>query len=359
MINKLQHGYCFDDILLIPEKSVLNHRSEANLGTTIAGLYLDMPIIAANMSTICETKMAKAMYNLGGLGIIHRMCSIEEQYKMLCDVYNGKRVVWPLPDNQPLVGFSIGIGNDWRERIVACKDWANVVCLDVAHAHSKRVLKVLADYFKEFKDYPIIIGQVSTVDSVRDILNVIPEQYHNTIAFKTSIGGGSLCTTRLKTGFGVPTFQSVLDIRQYLKSINKDYISVIADGGIKNSGDIVKSFVAGANAVMLGSLLSGTDETPGDVIYEWEQYQLKSFKHYRGSASFNDKVKRNESPSNIEGESTLVPCKGPVKDVVNALLDGVRSGMSYGGAKFIKDLQEVKFNVVTQSGYKEGTPHLI
>ena len=344
---RLKKSYSFDDVMLVPRLSHLNTRAEADLSTTVAGVPLKIPIIAANMSSVCEDDMAIAIGRLGGLGIVHRMCSIDAQTEMIRTVINTQ----PERDMVPLlVGFSIGIGDDWRDRMDACRNYADIACLDIAHAHHTRVLDLLHKYFGIYKDYPLIIGQVSTPSAVRDLLHVVPEKYHGTIAFKTSIGGGSLCTTRIKTGFGIPTLQSIMDIHTEFPNI-----CIIGDGGIKESGDIVKSLAAGASAVMLGNLLAGTDEAPGKIIKAGDG-QL--YKCYRGSASFGDKALRNEETRNIEGEETLVPYKGSVTRVVNGLLDGVRSGFSYGGAANITELQDgIEFQEISIHGYQESLPH--
>ena len=343
---RLKKAYTFDDVMLVPRLSHLKTRADADLSTTVAGVNLQIPIIAANMSSVCEMEMAVAVGKLGGLGIIHRMCSVLEQSTM---VQNTKLVANATDSSCP-VGFSIGVGSDWRERMDACKEYGDIVCLDIAHAHHERVLELLHKYFGIYKGFPLIIGQVSTASAVHDLLQAVPEEYHSTIAFKTSIGGGSLCTTRIKTGFGVPTLQSIMDIHAVHPNV-----CIIGDGGIKESGDIVKSLAAGASAVMLGNLLSGTDEAPGKII-KGRDDQL--YKIYRGSASFGDKSLRGEDTRNIEGEETLVPYKGSVVRVVRNLLDGIRSGFSYGGAQNISELQdEIEFLEITTHGFKESLPH--
>ena len=343
---RLRKSYSFDDVMLVPRLSSLNTRAEADLSTSVAGVELKIPIIAANMSSVCEDKMALALFRLGGLGIIHRMCSVDEQAKMVFAAAMPPQSKGPAQ----LVGFSIGIGPDWRDRMDACRPAAQIACLDVAHGHHKRVMDLLEKYFGIYKNFPIIIGQVSTPSAVRDILRVVPEKYHDSIAFKTSIGGGSLCTTRIKTGFGVPTLQAIMDIQAEFPNV-----SLIADGGIKESGDIVKSLAAGANAVMLGNLLAGTDESPGVIIKGGDNVL---YKVYRGSASFGDKALRGEDTRNIEGEETLVTYKGSVVRVVDGLLDGIRSGFSYGGAANIAELQDgIEFQEITIHGYKESLPH--
>lgn len=341
---RLKKSYSFNDVMLIPRLSHLSTRSDVDISTFVAGVPLDIPIIASNMSSVCETEMAIALGEIGGLGIIHRMCSVYDQSRMVSNVNmhpeaNGPRLK---------VGFSIGVGDDWRERMDSCRHNADLVCLDVAHAHHDRVIQLLEKYFGIYKDYPIIIGQVSTSSSVRDLLKHV----HNlsTVAFKCSIGGGSLCTTRIKTGFGVPTLQAIMDI-----SAEFPDVCIIGDGGIKESGDIVKSLAAGASAVMLGNLLAGTDEAPGTIIKGRDD---KLYKVYRGSASFSDKAIRNEETRNIEGEETLVTYKGSVKRVVKNLLDGIRSGFSYGGAATLEELQDgIEFQEISIHGYHEGLPH--
>ena len=337
---KTRKAYSFDDVMLVPRYSQMNSRSNADLSTSVAGVPLGIPIIAANMSSVCEDTMSIAMGEMGGLGIIHRMCPVERQLKMVQAVHDAGRQV----------GFSIGVGPHWRERMEACRRFASIVCLDVAHGHHRRVVELLADYFRTYQDYPIIVGQIATAKAAGMFIEGIPEKYHRTVAFKTSIGGGSLCTTRIMTGYGVPTLQAISDINEAYGHT----ISIIGDGGIKNSGDIVKSLAAGADAVMLGNLLAGTDEAPGNIIKSGGLL----YKVYRGSASFGEKALRGEETRNVEGEETLVAYKGSVKRVVSGLLDGVRSGFSYGGASSIQELQaDAEFVEITAHGLAESLPH--
>ena len=337
---KPRKAYSFDDVMLVPRYSEMNSRADADLSTTVAGVHLRVPVIAANMSSVCEDSMAIAMGELGGLGIIHRMCPVQGQQRMVRAVHEAGQQV----------GFSIGVGPDWRDRMEACGKFANIVCLDVAHGHHRRVVELLAEYFRTYRDYPIVVGQIATAKAAGMFIQGIPEEFHRTVAFKASIGGGSLCTTRIMTGFGVPTLQAIADINEAYGHA----ISIIGDGGIKNSGDIVKSLAAGADAVMLGNLLAGTDESPGNII----KSQDLLYKVYRGSASFGDKALRGEETRNVEGEEALVPYKGSVKRVVSNLLDGVRSGFSYGGASSIQELQaNAEFIEITAHGLAESLPH--
>ena len=335
---RIHRALSFNDVLLVPRHTAVFSRSDVDLSTTVAGVKLDIPIIAANMSSVCESRMAAAIGEMGGLGIIHRMCTIDEEREMVRQVSTH-------------VGFSIGIGPDWRDRMEACCPHAEIVCLDVAHADSNRVADLLRLYFTQYRDYPLIIGNIATADAARRLKEVIPPQFQETTALKVGIGGGSLCTTRIKTGFGMPTLQSVSDVREATGGLP----ALIADGGIASSGDIVKSLVAGANAVMLGSLLAATEEAPGSLVRSEHGILMK---HYRGSASFSDKQKRGEPTRNVEGESTLVPYRGKVADVITDLLDGVRSGLSYGGSSTIRELQDnVEMVEITGHGYRESLPH--
>ena len=365
-MSTLRKAYSFDDVMLIPRYSTLDSRSDADLSTTIASIKLKIPIIAANMSSVCGAEMASALGKLGGLGIIHRMCSVEEQAHIVVKAAGYSLGADLDSEGAYPIGFSIGVGDDWRDRMEACRNYAHIVCLDIAHAHHERVVKLLKEYYATYKDYPIIIGQVATPEAVKLLISTIPNiKYLRTTAFKTSIGGGSLCTTRIKTGFGIPTFQAVVDIRNMSVGSHFPFVerglTLIADGGIKNAGDIVKSLGAGAHAVMVGNLLAGTDEAPGEMIIQYNRAfgdAGQKYKLYRGSASFSDKVQRGEEPKHIEGEETLVPYKGPVAGVISSLVDGIRSGFSYGGAHTLQDLHEnAEFVEITPLGFAESLPH--
>jgi IMP dehydrogenase len=336
----LRKAYSFDDVMLVPRFSEMNSRAEVDLSTTVAGVRLRIPIIAANMSSVCEDSMSIAMGEMGGLGIIHRMCSVDRQRNMVRAVHEAGHQV----------GFSVGVGPDWRDRMEACRCYASIVCLDVAHGHHRRVVELLSEYFRHYAGYPIVVGQIATAKAAGMFIQCIPEKCYSSVAFKASIGGGSLCTTRIMTGYGIPTLQAIADIHE----AHGHTISIIGDGGIKNSGDIVKSLAAGADAVMLGNLLAGSDEAPGNIIKSKDLL----YKAYRGSASFGDKALRGEETRNVEGEESLVPYKGSVHRVISNLLDGVRSGFSYGGAYNIGDLQaNAEFVEITAHGFAESLPH--
>lgn len=328
----------FDDVLVPPRKSNIRHRSEIDLSTTISGVPLDVPIVSANMSSVTGIDMCVALADFGGLGILHRMMPISEIQSSCREI--GRQTDRPF-------GFSFGIGNEWEKQVEAgIENGAHIACLDVAHAHSVHVLKVVRLFVNRWDRFPLIVGNIATAEAAKDFQELID---HYPISLKVGIGGGSLCTTRIMTGCGLPTLQSILDV---IPNTSGD---VIADGGIKNSGDIVKSLVAGADAVMLGSLLAGTKQTPGEVVGHGQEL----FKVYRGSASFGDKKMRGEDTINIEGAEALIPFKNKdVASVLSRICDGIRSGLSYIGARNLIEARGKGTLVqISPNGLKESNPH--
>jgi IMP dehydrogenase len=333
----------FDDVLLVPGYNEVPSRSDVSLHTIVAGLPFHIPIIAANMPSVCEYAMAEVMGYVGGLGIIHRMQSIEAQ----C-----------LQVNQNVMfntGAAIGIGEDWKDRASCLIDnMVNIICLDVAHGHQKKVLDVALEFLDTF-DCSLIIGNIATSYAASHFDKEISEADQHRVALKVGVGGGSVCTTRINTGFGVPTLQSIMDVRKTLDETDSE-MSIIADGGIRSSGDIVKAIAAGADAVMLGSLLAGTEEAPGPVLKD-DKTRLK-YKVYRGAASYGAKKDYFDSIEYVEGAERLIPYKGSVEDVIASLTQGIRSGMTYCGVDNLHDLQEeAEFITITVAGLKESMPH--
>jgi IMP dehydrogenase len=353
----------FDDVLLEPQYSTCGSRNDIDISTTISGIKLKIPIISANMSSVTGKDMVSEMMRLGGMAIIPRTIPLEEVIGILEPYRNIDRV----PDSGA-IGVSFGVQDNWKEQVeVGIKYGADILCLDVAHADNIKVLNVVSRYMEmqETFNFPVIFGNIATERAYKNIISIvinvlkqkgltlekIDVYIKNNISFKVGIGGGSLCTTRIMTGCGIPTLHSVMDIF----SGNCFNCGIIADGGIKSSGDIVKSLAAGANAVMLGSLLAGTKEAPGNVI---KGNNGSLYKVYRGSASFADKKDRNERVAFIEGTEALVPYKGAVENIINGLCDGLRSGMSYCGAMNIAELREnARFVEITHAGLRESHPH--
>ena len=349
----------FDDVLLVPKHNTVRSRKEVDLGVNFLGMRLTLPVLSANMPSITGDRLAAKMAQAGGLGIIHRMCSVEEQADMVrraIDPYDfvddpGTKIL--LPNN---VGAAIGIGDDWLLRATACVDaGASVICLDVAHGDQRRVVEVAREFLKEFDTCGLIVGNIATAYAAGTFLTGIPFEKHHRVALKCGVGGGSACSTRVRTGFGIPTLQSVLDVVAAIEN-SSSAMSVIADGGIKNSGDIVKCLAAGADTVMLGSMLAGTRETPGDVIKDDKKDRL--FKVYRGSASYGAKKDFFGEAEYIEGTERLVEYKGSVSSVLAGISDGIRSGFTYCGAHFMSEFQaKAEFVGITPAGFRESLPH--
>ena len=338
----MRKALSFDDVLLVPDYSDIPSRDKVFLHTKVCGFPLSLPILSANMASVSGEVMVRALAKQGGLGVLDRT-SIPPHiaHDIIRDAARDKLTV---------VG-SVGSSGDDADYLAAKS--ASFLCIDVAHGHHQAVLDRAAYLIRIFSGLRLIIGNIATAGAAESIADAIPEKDHHRIAVKVGVGSGSLCSTRVQTGFGVPTFQSLLWITEVLDSTD---ISIIADGGIKTSGDIVKCLAAGADAVMLGSLLAGTEEAPGDVIKDDRTGNL--YKVYRGSASFGVKKIHKGTTSYIEGAETLVSYKGSVIPILQGLAEGIRSGPSYNGSTSIHDLQlHHEFIEVSSSGMIESTPH--
>jgi IMP dehydrogenase len=328
--------YCFDDVLLVPQYSEIETRKNIDISTEIVGIRLDTPIISANMDSITEEAMVEAMYECGGLGILHRYSPFNEIEKRIRYLYSVR-----VP-TIPSVGISV-YDKTFIKSLLEKKMITSAICLDIAHGHCKRTEEMIR--FLKDLGFAVIAGNVATLDGAIDLA----EQGADVI--KVGIGPGSLCTTRVVTGSGVPQLSAIMDVSNIKK--DKDYpnIKIIADGGIKSSGDIVKALAAGADAVMIGRLFAGCKETPGEVI--------KGKKVYRGMASFSAQMDYCGEVHGVpEGEAIFVNAKGSVKDIVKDLSDGIKSGLSYSGALNIKELQEkayfikVSSNTLIENGWR-------
>lgn len=335
-------GLTFDDVLLVPKYSEVSSRRLPVLKTKITKNYtLDLPLITANMDTVTESEMACKMASLGGVGSLHRFMTEEEQVsqvKIIKTYLKEKKLESP-------IAASIGVKEEGMRRAqLLIEAGVQIITLDIAHGDSIMMLETLDYLKKKFPHIDVIAGNVATADGVKRMID------RGADAVKVGIGPGSMCTTRMITGHGVPQLSAIA----LAVSIAETYdIPVIADGGLKNSGDIVKALAAGASSVMVGSLVSGTLETPGE---------LKSgMKQYRGMASKAAQVSwRGDMPEGMaaEGESTFIPCKGSVSNVVDELMGGLRSGMTYLGVDTIKKMRDASlFIQMTTSGMSESKPH--
>ncbi len=348
----LMLGLTYDDVLLLPDASDVVP-SEVNTRTRLTrNIEIDIPIASSAMDTVTESKMAIAMAKAGGIGIIHRNLSIEDQVK---NVIAAK--------GAGLVGAAVGVGDDGYARAVALIEaGVNVVVVDTAHGHHRAVLEAIARIRKEFKDIDIIGGNIATRAGAQALINAGAD------AVKVGVGPGSICTTRVVAGVGVPQITAIMEAH---KATVKAGIPLIADGGLQYSGDIPKAIVAGADTVMLGSLLAGCDESPGEII----EIDGKKFKGYRGMGSLGAMQSRGEQKSyskdrymqdDVLSEDKLVPegiegkvkYRGPVGTVLHQLVGGLRSGMGYAGAETISDLQRNGHLVqITSAGLQESHPH--
>ena len=360
----VKEGLTFDDVLLIPAEShVLPN--EVDLHTQLApNLKLNIPIISAGMDTVTEGAMAIAIALQGGLGVIHKNMSITAQAG---EVANVKNVVVPSnitkaavdDNNHLLVAAAIGVTSDTFERAEALiEKGADAIVIDTAHGHSAGVLRKIKEIRAHFPDITLIAGNIATGDAARALFD------SGVDIVKVGIGPGSICTTRVVAGVGVPQITAIYDAATAAREYHKP---IIADGGMKYSGDIVKALAAGGNAVMLGSMLSGTTEAPGE-IFESDGHK---FKTYRGMGSVGAMAQAHGSSDRYfqggvneanklvpEGVEARVEYKGDVSDIVFQIIGGLRSGMGYVGASTIDDLREnAQFVKITNAGLRESHPH--
>lgn len=325
----------FDDVLLIP--SYNHHESRRVVDTTstdrLEKLTLELPVISSNMDTITESTMANFMSSKGAMGALHRFMSVEENIQEFKKC-NG------------MVFVSIGCTTAELERAEALRDaGADYFCVDVAHAHAKYVGKTLKSLRHMLADRCIMAGNVATYAGADYLASCGAD------IIKAGIGGGSVCSTRIKTGFGVPMLTCIQDCSRSDRSI-------VADGGIKTSGDIVKALAFGADFVMIGGMLAGTAPTPGEII---EKKDGTKVKRYRGMASKDAQeafLGEMHEWKTAEGVATEVPFKENPDAIIGDIIGGLRSGLTYAGADTISELQrKLNYVVVTQAGRIESLPH--
>lgn len=341
---KLRTALSYDDVLLVPKYSEVVSRKDISLESVLdeaRNLKFQLPLITSPMDTITENKMATQIAKLGGLGIIHRYNTKELQLeiflKTIKEVENTK------------VGVAIGVTGDSLDR--ACLLTANgckILCVDVAHGH----LKIVGDFIQTLKgwipnDVHVMAGNVATPEGAKFLQDAGAD------SLRCNIGGGSICSTRISCGHGIPAWQTIHDI------VESGIVSIplIADGGIKNSGDFAKALAVGADFGMIGSLVSGTTETPGELFTKDDG---SKFKCYRGMASREAQKDWRGASASVEGISTLVRYKGPVECIVRDLEVGIRSAFSYSGAFNLKQFQsKTEFIIQTAGGQLESSTHIL
>ncbi len=344
----IKEALTFDDVTLVPKYSeILPSDVDTSIKLTNF-LKLKIPILSSAMDTITESKMAIAIGKAGGIGIIHRNLDIQKQSLEIKKVKKHKI----------LVGAAVGAGPKEFDRASAIlKENVNMIVVDTAHGHTKKVAEIIRFIKKKKnKKTALCAGNVATAEAANFLRKLGVD------IIKVGIGPGSICTTRLVAGIGVPQLSAILNVRNGLKSKN---IKIISDGGIKYSGDLAKAFAAGADAVMIGSLFAGTNETPGKLIKK----NGKLFKSFRGMGSigamnkgsadryFQSKQKDISKyvPEGVEG---LARYKGKVNDIIYKLVGGLRSSMGYLGSKQIKYLRNnPQFVKITKAGFYESMVH--
>ena len=338
--NIMKEAVSFDDVLLVPQYSDIESRSEVNINSDLTDkITLHLPVISSPMDTITELPMAKEMSRAGGLGIIHRYNTIPEQAEMVHEA------MLDLVDHP---AAAIGVTGDYLKRAKALvASGAQILCIDVAHGHHAMMKNALGKLKAEFENHVhLMAGNVGTLEG----LNALAEWGADSV--RCGIGGGSICSTRLVTGHGVPTLQNIIDCAR-----THHDVKIIADGGIKKSGDIVKALAAGADFVMIGSMFAGTTETPGQVF---TSQSGKKYKVYRGMASKDAQTDWRGKSSTPEGISTTVAFKGSAKHVLQDLAGGIKSGLSYTGARNLFELRtKAQFIKQTNAGQQESFTHIL
>ncbi len=353
-------GYTFDDLLLVPSYSEVVP-IQVKLDTKLTQkISLAIPVLSAAMDTVTEAEMAIALARLGGLGIIHKNMPIEDQVNQILKVKSAEvKTADSTKDEwgRLRVGAAVGVSKNTLERIDALvSSGVDIIAVDSAHGHSKGVIETIRNIRQKYPNLDIIGGNIVTAQAAIDLI------YAGATCLKVGVGPGSICTTRVVAGVGVPQLSAINDVY----SVAKQYkIGIIADGGIKLSGDIPKALAAGADCVMLGSLLAGCSESPGEV-FEKDGVKYKAYigmgsltAMQRGSSDryFQGGVKEL-SKLVPEGIEACVPYKGLINDVIYQMMGGLRSGMGYCGCKTIEEMkQNARFMKITNAGLKESHPH--
>ncbi|MBI3069715.1 MAG: IMP dehydrogenase [Candidatus Levybacteria bacterium] len=393
-VNNFPIGLTFDDVLLLPGYSDFS-RSEIDLSTNLTKkIKLSLPFVSAPMDTVTESKLAIALAQLGGIGIIHRNLAIRDQ---ALEVRKVKKAHSTSSGQALLVGAAIGASKGFEERVEALvKAGSDVIVVDSAHGFSKGVINAVQFIKKTYPKMQVIAGNIATSDGAKALIAAGAD------GLRVGMGPGAICTTRVISGMGVPQITALLDIAKIAK---KEGIPLIADGGIKYSGDMVKALAAGASTVMMGGFFASAEESPGKTVALTREFipkrflsvfdktkkllptsekkdislsrvnkEVYHFKEYRGMGSMAAMQKGVKIKSEgefhgkdykdrilvAEGVEGLVPIKGSVKELVDQAIGGIKSGMYYTGAKTIPELwQKVRFIQITQASLRESHPHSV
>ena len=348
-MGTIKESLTFDDVLLLPQYSnILPSETDISIQLT-KNILLKVPFLSSAMDTVTESKMAISIAHAGGLGVIHRNLNIVDQTKEIKKVKK----------KNLLVGAAVGTNKDDLERARSLvTNGCDLIVIDTAHGHSEKVLKTLSKLKRISKKIPICVGNIATAAAAKKLYNSGAD------IIKVGIGPGSICTTRMVAGIGVPQISAIMEVKKVLK--NKK-IKIISDGGIKFSGDVAKALAAGADAIMMGSIFAGTDESPGKKF----KIKGKLYKQYRGMGSIgamssgsanryfqkNFKDKSKFVPEGVEGR---VEYKGNVSKIIYQLKGGLRSSMGYIGAKNLSQISKnAKFIKITKAGFYESMVHSV
>ncbi len=350
-----REGLTFDDVLLIPARSDVLPTQVSTRSVLTRSIELEIPILSAAMDTVTGSAMAIALGQLGGLGIIHRNLTVDEQ---VAEVKAAKAA-------GVRVGAALGVAGDADERVSALvAAGVDLVVVDTAHGHSASVIRMV-EKIKARHRVQVMAGNVATAEGAEELIASGAD------CVKVGMGPGAICTTRIVAGAGMPQITAIFDCAE---AAAKHDIPICADGGIQHSGDIAKAIGAGAQTVMLGGLLAGVDESPGDVVVTTDG----RFKQYRGMGSMGAMAARQAGPARTgasrdrygqqdvgefsklvpEGVEGLVPAQGALAPLVHQLVGGLRAGMGYVGAATIEDLRtKARFVRISGAGLRESHPH--
>ena len=348
-MGTINEALTFDDVLMIPRYSnILPLNTNISLNLT-KNITLKVPFLSSAMDTVTESRMAIAMAQAGGIGVIHRNLTIKNQ----------SQEVMKVKKKGLITGAAIGTNSEDLERARSLLDkGVDLIVIDTAHGHSEKVLKVLTKLKKTNFKTPVCVGNIATGEAASRLYNAGAD------IIKVGIGPGSICTTRMVAGIGVPQISAIMEVK---KAMKKNKIKIISDGGIKFAGDIAKALAAGADAIMMGSIFAGTDQSPGKKF----KIKGKTYKQYRGMGSIgamssgsanryfqkNHKDKSKFVPEGVEGR---VEYKGSVSRIIYQLQGGLRSSMGYIGAKKLNEIpKKAKFVKITKAGFYESMVHSV
>lgn len=350
----------FDDVLLVPAYSEVLPREVSTKARFTRNISLNIPIVSAAMDTVSEKAMAIMLARKGGISVVHKNMSIEAQARQIREVKEypaeGDKIPCLDAEGRLRVAAGVGITADVLDRVTALVEaGVDAIVLDSAHGDSHGVVEALRKIKAVYPELDTVVGNIATAEAAVRLIEAGAD------SLKVGIGPGSICTTRIIAGVGVPQISAIYDVA---KAAEGSGVPVIADGGLRYSGDIVKALAAGGDSVMIGSMFAGTDEAPGEIFEE----NGRKFKSYRGMGSVDamkagsrDRYFQDGEDSTKklvpEGVVARVPYKGSVGDIIYQLVGGIRSGMGYCGAADIDALHTARFVRITANGLVENHPH--